>query len=198
VAALPKRNRTPFWNKMLQFNFSPFPVIKTERLTLREITRDDAPAFFELRTHPEVTKYADRFPPESIDEIHAFLDRIFEGIKNNTSIAWAISLKGSNEFIGTVNFHRTIPEHHRAEIGYQLFSEHWGKGIMSEAVRAVIAYGFNTMKLHSIEAQVNPGNEASINLLKRNGFVQEAFFRENFYFDGKFIDTPVFTLLNKT
>jgi ribosomal-protein-alanine N-acetyltransferase len=182
---------------MLTFNFSPFPVIETERLTLREITRDDAAAFFRLRTDPDVTKYADRFPPESIDEIHSFLDKIFSGIKENTSIAWAISLKGRNEFTGTVNFHRTIPGHHRAEIGYQLFSEYWGKGIMSEAVRAVINYGFNTMKLHSIEAQVNPQNEASINLLKRNGFVREAYFRENYYFNGKFLDTPVFTLLNK-
>ena len=183
---------------MLQFNFTPFPVIETERLMLREITRGDAQAFFELRTHPDVTKYSDRFPPKSIEEIHEFLDRIFAGIKANTSIAWAISPKGSNEFIGTVNFHRTIPEHHRAEIGYQLFSVYWRKGIMSEAVRAVIDYGFNTMKLHSIEAQVNPDNEPSLNLLKRNGFVQEALFRENFYFNGKFLDTPVFTLLNKS
>src|ERR1041385_1116217 len=114
---------------MLQFNFSPFPVLETERLALREITRDDAEYFFRLRTDPVVTKYADRFPPESIDEIHSFLDKIFSGIKENTSITWAISLKANNEFIGTVNFHRTIPEHHRAEIGYQLFSEYWGKGM---------------------------------------------------------------------
>jgi ribosomal-protein-alanine N-acetyltransferase len=68
---------------------------------------------------------------------------------------------------------------------------------MTEAVSAAIAYGFNTMKLHTIEAQVNPNNEASIGLLKKCGFVQEAYFRENFYFNGNFLDTPVFTLWNK-
>lgn len=182
---------------MLEFNFSPFPVIETERLTLREITRDDAEAFFALRTHPDVTKYADRFPPNSMEEIHAFLDKIFEAITANESIAWAISLKGSAEFIGTVNFHRTYREHYRAEMGYQLFSDYWRKGIMTEAVKAAIDYGFNTMKLHSIEAQVNPNNEASIALLKKCGFEQEAYFKENFYFNGKFLDTPVFSLINK-
>jgi ribosomal-protein-alanine N-acetyltransferase len=69
---------------------------------------------------------------------------------------------------------------------------------MSEAVNAAIDYGFNTMKLHSIEAQTNPHNEASIGLLKKVGFVQEALFRENYYFDGKFLDTPVFSLINKS
>ncbi|MEO5643244.1 MAG: GNAT family N-acetyltransferase [Bacteroidia bacterium] len=181
---------------MLEFNFSPFPVIQTERLTLREITRDDATAFFELRSHPEVIKYLDRFPPKDIEEIHAFLERIFSGISSNQSIAWAISLKGKNEMIGTVSFHATQPEHHRAEIGYQLFADYWRKGIMSEAVKAAIDYGFNTMKLHSIEAQTSPENEASIGLLKKMGFVQEAYYKENFYFDGKFHDTPVFSLLN--
>lgn len=182
---------------MLEFNFSPFPVLQTERLTLREITRNDAEAFFALRTHPDVTKYSDRFPPKSIGEIHVFLDKIFASIAANESIAWAISPKGSDEFIGTVNFHRTYPEHHRAEMGYQLFSKYWRQGIMSEAVQAAIDYGFNTMQLHTIEAQTNPNNEASIGLLKKQGFVQEAYFKENFYFDGKFLDTPVFTLWNK-
>lgn len=182
---------------MLEFNFSPFPVLETERLTLREITPDDARAFFDLRTHPDVTRYSDRFPPKSIEEIYVFLDKIMEAIAANQSIAWAISLKGSDEFIGTVNFHRTYPEHHRAEMGYQLASKYWRKGIMSEAVKAAIDYGFNTMRLHSIEAQVNPNNEASIALLKKHGFVQEAYFKENYYFNGKFLDTPVFSLINK-
>ncbi len=182
---------------MLEFNFSPFPVIETERLTLREITRDDAEAFFDLRTHPDVTKYSDRFPPKSIEEIYIFLDKIFEAIAANQSIAWAISLKANDEFIGTVNFHKMYPEHDRAEMGYQLFSTYWRQGIMSEAVKAAIAYGFNTMKLHSIEAQVNPNNEASIALLKKHRFVQEAYFRENFYFNGEFLDTAVFSLTNK-
>jgi ribosomal-protein-alanine N-acetyltransferase len=183
---------------MPEFDFSPFPVLETERLTLREITRGDAQAFFELRTHPDVTKYADRFPPKDMGEIHAFLDKIFETIASNQAIAWAISPKGSSEFIGTVNFHRTYPEHYRAEMGYQLFSKYWRQGIMSEAVRAAIEYGFNVMKLHSIEAQVNPNNEASIGLLKKHGFVQEAYFKENFYFDGRFLDTLVFSLINKS
>lgn len=182
---------------MLEFDFSSFPELSTERLRLRKITVDDAEPIFKLRTDPQVTLYSDRFPPDSMDEIYSFLKIIENGISSNESIAWAIQKKEDPAFIGTINFHRIYREHHRAEMGYQLLPEYWRKGIMSEAMRAVIDHGFRKMNLHSIEAQVNPNNKASIQLLLKHGFVQEALFKENYYFDGKFLDTPVFSLLNK-
>ncbi|HET6991288.1 MAG TPA: GNAT family N-acetyltransferase, partial [Bacteroidia bacterium] len=171
---------------MIEFNFSPFPVLQTERLTLRRITRDDAEIIFKMRSDPEITRYSDRFPPRSIDEIHDMITRIEEGVITNERISWALSPKGGQEFMGTISFHDTNRQHHRAEVGYQLLSRYWRKGFMSEAMNAVIDYGFNRMNLHSIEANINPNNIPSKNLLLKYGFVQEAFFRENYFFDGKF------------
>jgi ribosomal-protein-alanine N-acetyltransferase len=70
-----------------------------------------------------------------------------------------------------------------------------GKGIMQEAMSAVIKYGFEKMNLHSIEANVNPANESSIKLLERNDFIKEAYFKENYFYDGKFLDTAIYSLL---
>ena len=86
-------------------------------------------------------------------------------------------------------------EHYRSEIGYALNPLFQGKGIMQEAMQAIIQYGFEIMKLHSVEANVNPANEASMRLLEKNGFVKEAYFRENYYFDGKFLDSVIYSLL---
>jgi [ribosomal protein S5]-alanine N-acetyltransferase len=86
-------------------------------------------------------------------------------------------------------------EHYRAEIGYALHPEHQGIGLMQEALNAVLDYGFTVMNLHSVEANVNPNNAASINLLQRNGFMREGMFRENYFYNGKFLDSAIYSLL---
>ncbi len=182
---------------MIEFNFSPFPIIQTERLTLSRITRDDAQAILDLRSDVEGRRHLDRIPPKSIDEIYELIGKIEEGISTNERIAWAISKKENQKFMGMISFHNTYRQHHRAEMGYQLMTEYWNQGIMSEAIKAVIEFGFTKMNLHSIEAHTNPNNATSIHLLLKHNFVQEALFKENYFFNGEFIDTPVFSLLNR-
>lgn len=89
------------------------------------------------------------------------------------------------------------PEHYRAEIGYMLLPEYHRKGIASEAVKEVVKYGFDVMKLHSIEAVLDPENHGSAKVLEKNGFVKEAHFKENGFFEGRFLDTVIYSILNK-
>ena len=113
-------------------------------------------------------------------------------------IQWAITLKENPAtLIGTIGYWRIIPEHYRAEIGYMLHPSCWGKGIMKEALNAVIKYAFEKMKLHSIEANINPDNIPSAALLESCGFIKEAFHKENYYFDGVFYDSIIYSRLNK-
>ena len=93
-----------------------------------------------------------------------------------------------------------IKPHFRAEIGYDLAPAFWGQGVMPEAVGAVLTFGFTTMGLHSVEAQIDPENTGSRRVLEKLGFVQEAYFRENFYVaaEARFTDTAVFSLLKAT
>lgn len=181
---------------MLHFNFSPFPIIETERLLLRRITMQDDEALFQLRTHEEANKYLDRAKPTELSEMHELVKKIDEGIETNTAIAWTITLKEQpGKLVGNISFHRTNPAHHRAEIGYMLMPEHWRKGIISEAIKAVLDFGFNTMKLHSVEANINPNNNPSRQILLKHGFVKEAYFKENYYANGKFTDSEIYSLL---
>ena len=118
-------------------------------------------------------------------------------IENNEGINWAITYKGSPKLIGILGHYRIKPEHHRAEIGYMLHKEHNGKGIITEAVQEVVKYGFNEMKLHSIEAIIDPENFGSEKVLQKCGFIKEAHFKENEFFEGRFIDSVIYSILNK-
>ena len=186
-----------FFN-MLSLNFSPFPLIETERLLLRPASLEDAPEIYFLRTDEKMIRYTNRAPDGSIEETKNKIRQILQMQENNESIMWGISLKDNPAtLIGTIGYWRIIPEHYRAEIGYLLHPSQWEKGIMKEALNAVIEYAFKEMKLHSIEANINPDNIPSAALLEACGFIKEAYHKENYYFDEVFYDSLIYSKLNK-
>ena len=180
---------------MLEFNFTPFPVLETERLILRRVTLADQEAILEIRSNPIVNRYIDRAPMKTMEEAMDFIQLVMKGLDNNDAMSWFINLKGADRMIGTIDFWKIDKNHHRAEIGYVLHSDYHHQGIMSEAMVAALDYGFKHMKLHSVEANVNPANTASRALLEKHGFAQEAYFRENYHYDGKFLDSVIYSLL---
>ena len=180
---------------MLPINFSPFPELLTDKLLLRKVDKSDFNEIFFLRSDTRVMKYIERTPAKTSDDAFKFIEMISKQEKNNLSITWAITLKGNSKLIGTICFWNIIAEHYRAEIGYVLHPDYWGKGIMQEAITEVINYGFKKMNLHSIEADVNPDNSSSIKLLEKNNFIKEAHFNENYYYEGRFYDSAVYSLL---
>jgi ribosomal-protein-alanine N-acetyltransferase len=180
---------------MLALNFTPFPALTTDRLALRKITMDDAPELFCMRTDERIMKYIERPRPKDISDTHAFIKLIDEREKENILVTWGITLKNEPKLIGTVCFLNIEKENHRSELGYALHPDHWRKGIMDEVLDAVIQYGFEEMKLHSICANINPANIGSQKLLEKHGFVREAYFKENFFWEGKFLDGAIYSLL---
>ena len=158
----------------------------------------DAPEILFLRSDDAVMKYIDREKPKSMDEALAFIKLVNANIDKNEAIMWAIALQDNpDKLIGNICFWRIINAHYRSEIGYMLHPHFWNKGIMKEALLAVTDYGFNKMKLHSIEAHINPGNAASGAVLEKIGFIREAYFKEDYFFRGEFIDSAIYSLLAK-
>lgn len=182
---------------MLQLNFPSFPTVQTERLILRAHTNADANKLFELRTNEDVMRYIDRERPKTIQDIEAFIKTLKEGFLKGENLAWAITLKENpTQMIGSIGYWRTNLANYRAEIGYMLQPAYWRKGIISEALIASISFGFNEMKLHTIQANINPANDASRQILLKHGFVKEAYFKEDYYFQGRFLDSEIYGLVN--
>lgn len=178
---------------MLQTQLLPFPELFTERLHLRRIIEADTESIFSLRNNKEVMKYVPNKCNTMADAV-VFYNLINSSLEAGIGITWGISLRqNSNELIGTIAFWRLMKEHYRAEIGYMLDKPFWGKGLMREAIKKVMEYGFEKMKLHSVEAQLSPENHASEKILQTTGFVKEAHFKENYFTNGIFEDTLVYS-----
>ncbi len=182
---------------MLTLHFHPFPEILTEQLLLRQVVPGDANEILALRSDPELMRFIPRPLATSVEDARQHIENMNAGLPGNDAISWAITLKSEPKLIGCISYFHIRKEHYRAEVGYMLHAGYHGKGIMHEALEAVVAYGFNAMKLHSVEAVVDPENHASTRLLEKSGFVREAYFRENEFYMGKFLDSLVYSRLNK-
>ncbi|MEP6616564.1 MAG: GNAT family N-acetyltransferase [Ginsengibacter sp.] len=183
---------------MLELSFSPFPEIQTERLLLRRMVIGDAQEVLNLRSNEEVMKYIDRKRAGNVEDALEWIRVIEDALDNNFGITWGMSLRDDpSRLIGSIGFWRIIKEHYRAEVGYMLHPEFWRQGIMKEALQTVIEFGFNQLHFHSIEAHINTGNHASACILTNTGFIQEAYFKEDFFFEGTFRDTAVYSRLQQ-
>ncbi|TKC12536.1 GNAT family N-acetyltransferase [Pedobacter polaris] len=181
---------------MLQLNFSSFPILETERLILRSHTNEDAEALFALRNNEDVMRFIHRERQKTVAEIENFISNFNDGCNQGQHLAWVIALKQNpSQMIGSIGYWRTNLVNYRAEIGYMLHPNYWRKGIISEALNKTIDFGFAEMNLHSIQANIDPENDASRQILLKHGFVKEAYFKEDFYFQGKFLDSEIYSLL---
>lgn len=158
---------------MLHLNFSPFPTLHTERLALRQVSLNDFDEIFYLRTNEAENKYIYRPQPKTKEVVAQFIEKITNSLVHNESITWGITLKGVNKIIGTIVFWNIEPDQHLAEIGYTLAVAHQNRGIMSEAMAAVIDYGSSVMNLKTITAYTHKDNKTSIKLLKKHGFIRD-------------------------
>ena len=141
-------------------------TLKTERLTLRQLQFSDDHNLFALRSDQSVNRYLGRKPSTSIDDARNFIKAILE----NQSFYWAITLTVANKLIGTACKFHLSDDHQKVEIGYELLLEFQGKGIMQEAIPAVVAFAFRHLKVNAIEAYTHIKNQASSRLLEKLNF----------------------------
>lgn len=182
---------------MLEINFHPFQNLETERLLLRRVSTADVNEVLELRSNAETMKFIPRPLIKTLEEALEHIQMIDDKIEANVGINWAITLKENPKLIGIIGHYRIQPENHRCEIGYMILPQYNGQGIITEAVKAVLAYGFDILNMHSIEAIIDPANSASERVLQKNGFVKEAHILENELWEGKFWDTVIYSLLRR-
>lgn len=154
----------------MEFNFTPFPILETERLTLRALTLDDAKAIFGLRTNKEVNKFIQREAPKNLSEARAFIDKISDLVTENDGIFWVLQSKSNNELLGTIGLRNFSADPNYAEIGYEIHPNYQERGYMTEAFEEVLEYGFNQMELKVIEAFTHDNNNASKALLEKHSF----------------------------
>ncbi|MCJ7488536.1 MAG: GNAT family N-acetyltransferase [Thermoplasmata archaeon] len=180
--------------------FRKFPEIRTKRLLLRQPSMKDAEWYLEHFSTPEVVWGGGEQGPKDIEAAREELrSDMIDLYRERIGFRWIITIKGEGRPIGSLGFYKWSPSaewSHQAEMGYDLAREHWGKGIMTEAMKAVIDFGFEKMELNRIEVFIMPRNKRSIKLVKNLGFKREGLLRQR-YFDefGNYTDDVLFSML---
>jgi [ribosomal protein S5]-alanine N-acetyltransferase len=171
------------------------PVLETGRLRLRKLALADAADVFAYAADPEVARFVTWGAHDSIQDSIAFLNMVKQKYGNGQIAEWGIAEKSTGRIIGTCGFTWVRPEHGKGEIGYALAQTHWRKGLMTEAVDAVIQYGFDTLNLNRIEARCKVDNKGSERVMQKCGMKCEGTFRQTMVVKGEYIDLKMYAIL---
>lgn len=169
-----------------------FPTLSTDRLLLRAVTPDDAPAFRALLAIPEVTRYSN-WPDAPSEERAGELVRGMAALfPDGRGCAWMIENRADSAFIGAVRINYIHRDWQCGGVGYELHPSAWGRGLMTEALRAVVTCAHGRFALHQLDAWTLPDNTASARVLAKAGFREEGLLRERAWFKGRRHDLRIF------
>jgi len=178
--------------------FCTFPQLETERLVLRELRLDDAESLFAVLGDEEVTEFYDDEVYREVSQAEGQIEAWAEGFEARRSIRWGIARREDDVMVGTCGYYGFHGWHRRGGIGYELARSFWRQGIMTEALSAIIEFGFGEIGLNRIQAVVMPANEGSVKLLEKLGFRQEGILREyENWGDKAYVDVVMLSLLRR-
>lgn len=177
--------------------FGDLPVLRTERLILRKATEQDAGDLFEAASDPEVARYTSWEPHASPEVSRAVIGRWLLRYREGQAAPWAMEVVAEGTFIGTCGFLSWSIAQARAEIGYAISRRYWNQGLVTEAVREVLRFGFEVMQLNRIQATCEPANTASGRVLEKVGMSYEGTLREYAFDKGAFHDLRMYAVLRQ-
>ena len=172
-------------------------MLKTNRLTLRDIRIQDAEAIFKMRSNGMVNQFIGRESMKGVSSAKELVEKTLKTYTEKKAIAWAGILRENQEIIGTCGFNSIDFTNNRAEIGGEMAPEFWGKNIALEALTAIVDFGMSEMRLNRIEAKIDTENRGAIALVDHLGFKKEAHLRDYFFHKGSYRDLSVYSLLAK-
>ena len=177
--------------------FKTFPQIETSRLVLRKIKPSDANDLFSFMSDGETLKNNLMSPHKKIAETDKLIKNLTKQYDRKREIRWGVTIKGSAAIIGTTVFYNMHPMEFQTEVGCVLAKQHWSGGIMTEALAAIITFGFDKMAFNRITSFILPDNIGAIRMVKKVGFREEGLLKECKYSNNRFYDLGVYSLLKK-
>lgn len=175
-----------------------FPNLLTERLVLRELVPDDAPALFAIHSDAQAMRWFGSEPLRELDQARQLIE-VFAGWRRlpNPGVRWGLARRGDGVLLGSCGLFNWNRNWQRCTLGYELARSAWGQGLMNEALRAVLDWGFSQagMGLNRVEAMIHAENQASLRLAHRLGFRYEGTLREVACWGGQHHDLQMHSRL---
>ena len=177
--------------------FSHLPTLLTPRLTLRPVRMSDAEDLYEYSRDSEVARHVLWDAHRSIHQTRDYIRYLIRQYRNGAPSTFVIALRETGKVIGTIGFMWVQTENRSAEVGYSLSRAYWNCGYMSEALKAVVEFGFLKLNLNRIEAQHECDNPASGHVMKNAGMVHEGTLRQRLYNKGRFVDVDLYAIIRR-
>ena len=175
----------------------PFPRLETPRLVLRELAEADVPRIVALASDYAVARNTLNMPhPYRADHAHNWLRLTRAAYRAGEGVTFAVELKATGEFIGGIGL-KIEPRHDRAEAGYWLGVPYWNQGLMTEALAALLRYGFNGLALNKVLATYIAQNPGSGAVMAKNGMVKEGELVAHVKRDGQYHDLVQYRLTRR-
>ena len=178
-------------------SFVYMPELNTPRLRLRRLTMRDAADIYRYSKDVEVARHVLWSAHQSIGESRSYLRYMLRRYRNHEPASWGIEYLETGQVIGTIGFMWIQTDNSAAEVGYSLSRDYWDRGIMTEALKAVIGHGFGSMNLNRIEAQHETTNPASGAVMRKCGMQREGTLRQRLYNKGRYVDVELYAILRK-
>jgi RimJ/RimL family protein N-acetyltransferase len=173
------------------------PTLESERLRLRSLAAGDAPEVHELYADRDAVRFGYAPVMAGLGDAQRVIQETLDLARDQTLFHFGVADRKHDRIIGHATLFKWDREHRRAEVGYSIRRDLWGRGLGSEAVTTLIAFGFDRLDLRRIEADADPRNIASIRLLEKIGFVREGYMRERWLIAGEIQDAVCFGLLRR-
>ena len=177
--------------------FSNLPHLHTPRLLLRPMQMRDAADMFEYSKDPQVAQHVLWDAHQSIHQTRAYLRYVLRQYKLGAPSSMCIVEKASGKVIGTIGFMWIQPENRSCEVGYSLSRAHWNRGYMTEALEALLEFGFQDLHMNRIEAQHEVDNPASGRVMAKVGMRQEGILRSRLFNKGRYVDVALYAILKQ-
>lgn len=175
--------------------FGRLPALYTQRLVLRPVRMSDAQDLYEYSRDTEVARHVLWEAHRSIHQTRAYIRYLLRQYRSCAPGTFAIALRETGKVVGTIGFMWVQSENRSAEVGYSLSRDYWNRGLMSEALKAVLAFGFGQLHLNRIEAQHECDNPASGHVMRNAGMKHEGTLRQRIYNKGRFADVELYAIL---
>jgi [ribosomal protein S5]-alanine N-acetyltransferase len=174
-----------------------FPQIETERLILRKLTDNDVEDIFEYANRQDVTEFLIWYPHKNIQDSADFVKFTWKQFQKEISIVWGIEIKEDKKMIGTIDLRNWNTNDRCGDIGYAIAPKYWKRGITSEALNAVINFGFEKLQLNRIEAHCEEENTGSWKVMEKCGMKFEGILREKVFIKDRFRSMKIYSILKK-
>ena len=173
------------------------PLIVTRRLTIRPVTMSDAHDIYEYSRDAEVARHVLWDAHQSIQQTRSYIRFLLKQYRSGNPSSFVIEMTQEKKVVGTIGFMWIQSENRAAEVGYSLSRAYWNRGIMSEALLAMLEYGFTKLNLNRIEAQHESDNPASGRVMLHAGMRHEGHLRQRLYNKGRYVDVELYAVVKQ-